>query len=218
MNEEEEQVLEDDVDCVYRGPLADGKSHGKGSVEWKNGDVYEGDFRNGSRTGKGKLTFSDGAVYVGSFYRGEMMEGKFTYPDGGCFEGPFNFGGRDESWYASGNPAPLGKFTYPDGSVFEGKCTWYDLNDESSAPIMGLLTFTSDDDRLDFDGDLLALDPGFDRSERRGKMRWKDGTSYDGSWVAGKFVRGGLRCREFLTRYPLAFNEFRRCSDYNGHL
>ena len=120
MNEEEEQVLEDDVDCVYRGPLADGKSHGKGSVEWKNGDVYEGDFRNGSRTGKGKLTFSDGAVYVGSFYRGEMMEGKITYSDGGCFEGSFLFGGEFGFVHYHLGPRSKGKYTYPDGRVFEG--------------------------------------------------------------------------------------------------
>ena len=183
--EEEEQVLANDVDCEYRGPLLDGKSHGKGSVIWEDGTVYEGDFEHGYRTGEGKLIASDGVIfYVGGFYRGALTNGKRTYPDGGVFEGRFHLGGRSK-----------GIYTYPDGSVFEGEYTWFDVRPKGSrASTKGLLTFNSEDDLLDFEGDIMALDPDIDgRSGRRGKMRWKDGSSFDGKWVAGEFDDGTLR-------------------------
>ena len=107
-------MLANDVDCVYRGPLLDGKSHGKGSVIWEDGTVYEGDFEHGYRTGEGKLTASDGVIfYVGGFLRGALTNGKRTYPDGGVFEGRFHLGGRSK-----------GIYTYPDGKVFKGEYTW----------------------------------------------------------------------------------------------
>mmetsp|Transcript_18840 Transcript_18840/g.44140 ORF Transcript_18840/g.44140 Transcript_18840/m.44140 type:complete len:571 (-) Transcript_18840:75-1787(-) len=206
--EVEEQVLANDVDCEYRGPLLDGKSHGKGSVIWEDGTVYEGDFKHGYRTGEGKLIASDGVIfYVGGFYRGALTNGKRTYPDGGVFEGRFHLGGRSK-----------GIYTYPDGRVFEGEYTWFDVRPKGSrASTKGLLTFNSEDDLLDFEGDLMALDPDIDdRSGRRGKLRWKDGSSFDGTWVAGRFDDGTLRCREFLGHYPLAFREFFSCPLYNN--
>ncbi|EJK61362.1 hypothetical protein THAOC_18165, partial [Thalassiosira oceanica] len=153
------------------------------------------------------LIASDGVIlYVGRFYRGAITNGKRTYPDGGVFEGRFHLGGRSK-----------GIYTYPDGRVFEGEYTWFDVRPKGSrASTKGLLTFNSEDDLLDFEGDIMALDPDIDdRSGRRGKMRWKDGSSFDGKWVAGRFDDGTLRCREFLGHYPLAFREFFSCPLYN---
>ena len=153
------------------------------------------------------MTLSDGvSVFVGHFYRGEVTTGKYTYPDGGVFEGRFHLGGRRK-----------GIYTYPDGKVFKGEYTWVDVRPEGSrASTKGVLTYKSEDTRLDFNGDILALDPDFDDgSGRRGKLTWKDGSSKDGKWVAGSLDYGNLRCREFLGLYPLAFREFFSCPLYN---
>ena len=58
--------LDDDLrdGCTYTGDFnADGLRHGRGTLEWANGDKYEGQFFNGMRHGVGKLMFADGEFY-----------------------------------------------------------------------------------------------------------------------------------------------------------
>ena len=59
--------LDDDLrdGCTYTGDFnADGLRHGRGTLEWSNGDNYEGQFWNGMRHGVGKLMFADGEFYL----------------------------------------------------------------------------------------------------------------------------------------------------------
>ncbi|EJK70914.1 hypothetical protein THAOC_07689, partial [Thalassiosira oceanica] len=149
-----------------------------------------------------------GAIYgsVGHFHEEHPTEGKVTYSDGNSFEGTFHRGRRVE-----------GTLTYADGGVYDGRFQGpYSTSLHHSSSIVGLLTFPSDDPRRDFDGDTLALEEREkDTLPRHGKMTWKNGTSYDGTWVAGWFVRGTLRWRELTGRYPLAFCEQSSCPFYN---
>ena len=58
--------LDDDLrdGCTYTGDFnADGLRHGRGTLEWANGDRYEGQFWNGMRHGVGKLMFADGECF-----------------------------------------------------------------------------------------------------------------------------------------------------------
>ena len=59
--------LDDDLrdGCTYTGDFnADGLRHGRGTLEWVNGDKYEGQFFSGMRHGVGKLMFADGELYI----------------------------------------------------------------------------------------------------------------------------------------------------------
>ena len=137
--------------------------------------------------------------YVGRFKHGAMTEGKLRYSDGSFYEGSFHNGKRNK-----------GKYTFDDGRVFEGEFYSFDLHPKGSsiASLTGLLTFTSEDSRLHFSGDVLALHPDYGGLPRRGKMTSKDGITYDGSWVDRNFEYGRLLCLDFILRFPLAFCEY----------
>ncbi|EJK66634.1 hypothetical protein THAOC_12432, partial [Thalassiosira oceanica] len=207
---------------VYKGGFKDGYRTGKGEVTTSRGNVFVGHFHEGYMTGEGKVTYTDGGSFEGRFHRGQKVygkwtfrgqymvdyvghfheghptEGKVTYSDGNSYDGTFHEGWRVE-----------GKLTYDDGRVYEGRFRGpYSTLLHHSSSVVGLLTFTSDDPRRNFKGDILALEEREnDTLPRRGKMTLKDGTSYDGMWVAGWFVRGLLRWREFTGRYPLAYDD-----------
>src|SRR4051812_40595094 len=59
----------------YYGPLAGGKLHGHGRIEWGNGAVYEGELANGLVSGKGRMRFGNGNTYEGEFRDG-LMSGR----------------------------------------------------------------------------------------------------------------------------------------------
>merc|ERR1719389_363943 len=54
---------------VYTGERNDGKlRHGKGRIDWPNGDFYEGDFNDGLRSGKGVYSCKGGKhIYEGEW-------------------------------------------------------------------------------------------------------------------------------------------------------
>ncbi|EJK62601.1 hypothetical protein THAOC_16779 [Thalassiosira oceanica] len=183
---------------------------GEGKATYTDGGSFEGRFHRGQKV-YGKWTFRGQYMveYVGHFHEGHLSEGKVTYSDGNSYEGTFHEGWRVE-----------GKLTYADGRVYEGRF-WgpYSTSLHHSSSIVGLLTFTSADPRRDFDGDILALEEREnDTLPRSGKMTWKDGTSYDGTWVAGKIFYGKLRWHElpfFLGCFPHSFCEYAGCPFYN---
>lgn len=69
-NEEELKIYNEDWDdgASYQGEhTSDGKRHGEGKFEWKNGDIYEGFFRFNILEGYGKFSWDDGRVYSGEW-------------------------------------------------------------------------------------------------------------------------------------------------------
>ncbi len=51
----------------YSGEFKNGLFHGKGRLEFKDGNVYEGQFENNKMHGYGKIFFKDGSIYQGNF-------------------------------------------------------------------------------------------------------------------------------------------------------
>ena len=51
----------------YSGDYKNGLYHGKGRLEFKDGNVYEGQFENNKMHGFGKIFFKDGSIYQGNF-------------------------------------------------------------------------------------------------------------------------------------------------------
>ena len=48
---------------VYMGAWSQGKWHGRGVLQLKNGERYEGTFHKGVKFGRGKFTWADGSYY-----------------------------------------------------------------------------------------------------------------------------------------------------------
>ena len=83
---------------TYTGAFnPDGARHGKGVLQWANGDVYEGEFKNGLRHGTGKYEEKlSGQVYVGTYISGQRDNGILTFSNGDTYTGEFKddvFGG-----------------------------------------------------------------------------------------------------------------------------
>jgi len=77
------------IKWTYTGQLAPGGIwHGKGRMEWANGDWYEGDFDNGNRTGYGTYTWANGDKYEGELLNGKRHgRGTQTNADGTVISG-----------------------------------------------------------------------------------------------------------------------------------
>lgn len=96
----------------YYGPLAGGKLHGRGRIEWPSGSYYEGEFANGMMAGKGEARYRDGRAYRGEFALGEFDgKGRFQSANGDVYEGDFKRGEFTGS----------GRFTRKDGGHYEGE-------------------------------------------------------------------------------------------------
>ena len=54
-------------DVRYQGKVKNGVPHGKGKLEWTNGDKFKGEFVGGKRHGKGKRKNADGSQYKGEY-------------------------------------------------------------------------------------------------------------------------------------------------------
>jgi hypothetical protein len=94
----------------YYGPLVNGRLHGRGRIEWDNGNAYEGEFKDGYMAGHGREQFT-GGVYEGEFRDGSAWgAGEVRYDDGRAYRGEFVRG----DWHGKG------RFVAPDGVVYEG--------------------------------------------------------------------------------------------------
>lgn len=96
---------------IYTGQYKFGYRHGRGEVIWSDGASYKGEFKNGTLDGKGTFTYAEGHVYVGEFKEG-LFHGKaeVTFTDGDKFIGTYKNDYRYE-----------GKLIKPDGTIIEGK-------------------------------------------------------------------------------------------------
>jgi hypothetical protein len=165
--------LDDDLrdGCTYNGDFnADGLRHGRGTLEWANGDKYDGQFWNGMRHGVGKLMFADGSEYDG-WWRYNRMDGHGTrrFPNGNLYVGNYSDGRRNGNGrhiFANGDQY-VGIFK---DDAMHGAGRYYFKNNES------------------FEG---AFNRG--RKEGRGKYQWSDGTidiiGYVNDIRAGEGVR-----------------------------
>jgi hypothetical protein len=96
----------------YYGPLAGGKLHGRGRIEWESGAVYEGELANGLLSGKGRMRHGNGETYEGEFRDGMMWgRGRFEMPKRYVYEGEFK---QDYYW-------GQGEFREHEGRVYRGE-------------------------------------------------------------------------------------------------
>lgn len=66
----------DDVRREYVGNFVNGKRHGYGILQWKDGCVYAGEWMNDVQRGWGKLRFGERDSFNRESYEGEWLDGK----------------------------------------------------------------------------------------------------------------------------------------------
>ncbi len=127
MTEAEEVIFSNGV---YTGSLDDqGRPHGTGEFQGRDGSSYSGEFRNGLMEGKGDLVTPDGRHYKGDFLKNMPHgEGECLWPDGRRYRGNFR----------EGMMHGIGVYYWPDGSRFTG------LFDRNEPTEQGLLESSRD--------------------------------------------------------------------------
>eukprot|EP01102_Stenamoeba_stenopodia_P009251 TRINITY_DN2726_c0_g1_i2.p1 TRINITY_DN2726_c0_g1~~TRINITY_DN2726_c0_g1_i2.p1 ORF type:complete len:308 (+),score=40.47 TRINITY_DN2726_c0_g1_i2:97-924(+) len=113
--------------AFYIGDFRKGCFHGKGFLQYFNGDnneayepatqnywellQYEGDWKHGLADGKGKLVWCDGHQFIGDFKQDERCgRGMFVFPDGRYYRGVYQGDERNGP----------GSFHWPNGDYWEG--------------------------------------------------------------------------------------------------
>ena len=137
----------------------------------KDGSTYEGNYVNDVRQGKGTRISSTGIKYVGDFFDGSLNgKGVITFPNGDIYEGSVVKNLRDGS----------GKYTSAAGGYYNGM--W--KTDVKSG--YGVSQFTNGNV---YEGNFVNNLP----HDTKGKMKFKDGTSYEGAFSSGKMTGQGTR-------------------------
>jgi hypothetical protein len=99
-------------DLFYKGESLNNLPHGKGVLNFPDGEKYVGEFKKGQIFGYGKLTWADGAYYEGRFVNGlKHGHGKEVPLLGGIYIGGFKNDLYD-GW---------GTLTYRNGDVYVGE-------------------------------------------------------------------------------------------------
>jgi len=71
----------------YTGGYKNGKYHGAGVIEYRNGDRFEGYFQEGKANGFGRYILSNGDVLEGMWEEQNYVgPGKYTFSDGESYE------------------------------------------------------------------------------------------------------------------------------------
>ena len=198
--------LDDDLrdGCTYTGDFnADGLRHGRGTLEWANGDKYDGQFWNGMRHGVGKLMFADGEFYYLLFVaRSPMCHNKRRLPIPFPHQ-HFSFSGSEyDGWWRYNRMDGHGTRRFPNGNLYVGNYSDGRRNGN------GRHIFANGDQYVGtFKDDAMhgasryyfknneSFEGTFNRGrkEGRGKYQWSDGTidiiGYVNDVRAGEGVR-----------------------------
>jgi hypothetical protein len=182
------QIQTDQWGNRYEGEMKDGKRHGKGKMDFANGDKYIGDWFDGNRTGQGVYIHANGDRYEGQFKDDKKHgKGKLDFANGDKYTGD----------RVDGNRTGRGVLTWPDGDRYEGE--WKDGNQTGQ----GVFTWR--------DGNRYEGQFKDDKKHGKGTFVWAaepDGKSdkYTGDWIDDKRTGQGVYIHASGNRYEL------RCS------
>jgi len=180
----------------YTGYFLNGVKHGKGIINYKNGDCYDGLWKNNKRNGVGTFTFSGfGRKYkggwkndmrdgkgviteIGSVYTGEMKEnkkhGQGVHKHG---NGMIYIGTWDKDTFIKGT------IKWPDGRIYNGDHSSIGVGREGHGTYTKIRKHYCDEyvDREPFIGTYTGQWHK-DKRNGDGRMLWDDGISYEGEW------------------------------------
>lgn len=193
---------------VYRGGMRDGRLHGQGRIEWRNGAYREGAFVEGLSHGKGVAAGASGWRYEGGFDNGLMQgKGRMRFADGSEYEGEFRadeFDGKGryvrangevyEGSFRKGRFHGEGRLELADGRVYVGRF-------EDDEPVGSMLVIH--DDRR-YEGGLADWEP-----EGEGRFTDAQGNVFEGAFVAGALTGKGKASMKNGARYEGDFDNWR---------
>ncbi|CAF3465837.1 unnamed protein product [Rotaria sp. Silwood1] len=180
------------------GELREGKKHGKGKMDYADGNKYIGDWANDVRTGQGVFIWSDGSHYEGQS-KDNNMHGKGTF-----------VWGPDSQWaglkyigdYIDNKRTGQGVYIWPNGNRYEGQ--FKDNNRHGKGTFIWAPDAKGTYDKYTGDWvDDIRADQGVhvfangDRYEGqfkdgkqhgRGKLTYANGKIQEGMWSNGTFV------------------------------
>ena len=193
---------------VYRGDMRDGKLHGQGRIEWRNGEYHEGAFVEGLMHGQGRTGGASGWHYDGSFVYGLMHgQGRLRYVDGGEYEGEFRAGAFDGQ----------GRFTRANGDVYEGGFKQDRFHGEGRLELSGgriyIGRFENDEPagrmvviqgESRYEGEVADWEPNGE-----GRLTDGRGNVFEGTFVDGSLSGKGRALMKNGARYEGDFDEWR---------
>ena len=177
-----------EIEAYYIGEILDYKTHGKGILFDKNGNIiYDGYFVNNYYEGDGKLVYESGVIYIGQFLKGERHgKGILYYKNGNIkYEGDFVHDKKE------GN----GKFIWENGEYYIGQ--W-----KNDLPyVKGTIYYKSGN--IKYDGDFIKA-----KYEGNGKYIWEDGEYYFGQYLNGlKHGKGKIYYKNGNIKYDGDFDK-----------
>lgn len=123
----EQDFTRDGLPCTYTGAIdANGRFHGVGLVEYKNGNRYVGQFENGERSGYGNSIFVGSKKVFYRQYRRDQKDHLMNEERKSWKYGSKSFGREGQRGIYSGpmiagKPEGFGVYRYQNGDVFIGE-------------------------------------------------------------------------------------------------
>ncbi|CAF4030698.1 unnamed protein product [Adineta steineri] len=153
----------DQWDNRYEGEMKDGIEHGKGHMEYTNGDKYTGIYVEGNITGQGVYIFANGNRYEGQWKDNKKHgKGQMVYASGEKYTGD----------YVDNKRTGHGIFIFANGSQYEGQ--WKDNKMHGK----GQMDFVS--------GEKYAGDYVDNKRIGQGVYIYANGNRYEGQWRDNK--------------------------------
>ncbi|KAL9188905.1 hypothetical protein ACHAXT_011395 [Thalassiosira profunda] len=154
---------------IYKGGIKHGKPHGKGKIEWEDGEFYDGEWRDGKAHGEAMNVLANGCVYEGEFEHDRHGWGIMKWPSGQVYEGE----------WVRGKQHGRGTMTSANGDVFAGQ--WRD-NERHGR---GTMKYTS--------GEVYVGEWEDGEEHGKGTLKFPTGEICEGIWVHGELAnRGGI--------------------------
>lgn len=176
----------------YVGDYKGERRHGQGTLTWANGDRYVGAFQNDLPHGEGRWYGGAGGVRAGRWSQGHylgaagggvpqgLVAGGQGCVSGNCWDGKGRYVHEDGSEYVgsfrNGHPDGRGSLTYPDGRIDSGK--WEDGKRIGRRVIAtpGAVASWRAKEKTS------AGCRSGDCRNGSGSYRWKDGSTYTGTF------------------------------------
>ncbi|RYZ62983.1 MAG: hypothetical protein EOO14_00515 [Chitinophagaceae bacterium] len=148
--------------AVYSGQFKNGLPHGKGTMDYGEGEKFTGLFEKGKENGFGILTHKNGVQEEVEYSNGNIVRKQAVVVVGGnvkvegCIQGDclngfgavqFESGNRYEGNFVNGSRQGKGRFVFAEGNVFEGEFA-------ENLPVSGTFSYTKD--RVTFTGTFYA--------------------------------------------------------------
>ena len=141
----------DSSESLYEGEWVDDLRHGRGKIQYKNGNVYEGEFRSGERHGQCVFTnVAANTVYTGNFEKNNYFSGhgKMIF---------HNTGNIYEGEWRNNKMQGFGVMLYATGDKYEGE--WSDSSTNPNSDRTGKGKYTKANGTVKFEGNWVDGKP-----------------------------------------------------------